>query len=1092
MGMQQNKSAIPFLAGGGEMGALMREKDWSLTPVGDPSTWPQSLRTTINILLKSKFPMFLWWGEDLICFYNDAYRPSLGVNGKHPSILGEPARTAWAEIWPVISPFITQVLNGGEAVWREDQLIPIFRNGQMEDVYWTFSYSPVTDDTDRIAGVLVICNETTGKMEALQQIRRREEQLNFTLDAAELATWDLNPANNRFTGNARLKEWFGIDAKDEIDLEAAINSIHPGDKQRVTDAIRAAMQPGSDGNYQVEYTVINPLTGQERHLLAKGKAIFSEGVAVRFSGTLQDLTPQITSRRKAEEIEKRFRNTVKQAPLGITIFRGRNFVTEMANETYLQFVDKTEEEFVGKPLFETLPEVKEVVEPLLNGVMDTGVAFTAQELPVTIKRYGKEEITYFNFVYQPLKENGEITGIMVVCMEVTDSVRSKHALAESEKQFRSLVMQSPIPMTIFRGPQHVVEMANSIMYENIWRKKPEEVLGKPIVEVFPELKEQKYEALLQRVYEKGEPYTEKESIAYVQGNDGMKKFYLDFEYAPLFDVENRVTGIIVTVNDVTERKEALIKAEENERRLNIVIDASDLGTWEWNLVTNELISSQRHLEIFNYSGDPEKGDHAKHLALVHPDDRKIREQAYKVAMETGVYDYQARIVWHDGSLHWIEARGRVFYDEENKPVRMLGTTRDITEEKNSQELMKNFASDLERKVQQRTNELMELNESLAQSEQRYHLMVEEVEDYAILYLSRDGIVENWNKGAEKIKGYTSEEIIGKSFSVFYPEYERSNKLPEKLLQQAVEKGRAHHEGFRMRKDGSLFWANVTITAVHDEFGNVIGFSKMTHDLTEKKKADDKLRQNAEQLAEKNKALEKMNSELQSFAYVSSHDLQEPLRKIQTFASRILSKEAHTLTENGLDYFKRMQDAAGRMQVLIQDLLAYSRTSTTDKPFEKTNLNHIAEEVQLDIKETQTDKQAVIEIGDLGEANVIPFQFRQLLYNLIGNAIKFARPGVAPHVTVEGEVVKGGTVTGEKLSAQKLYTHISVTDNGIGFDPQYRTRIFEVFQRLHGKDEYSGTGIGLAIVKKIVDNHNGAISASGEINKGARFDIYLPL
>src|ERR1700744_1598003 len=140
---QRRDEKYPFLSGNGEMSDLMLKKDWSKTPVGIIDQWPQSLRTTLSILLNSKFPMFLWWGPELICFYNDAYRPSLGENGKHPEILGMPAPQAWPEIWDAIKPLIDQVVNGGEGTWAEDQLIPIYRNGKMEDVYWTFSYSPV-------------------------------------------------------------------------------------------------------------------------------------------------------------------------------------------------------------------------------------------------------------------------------------------------------------------------------------------------------------------------------------------------------------------------------------------------------------------------------------------------------------------------------------------------------------------------------------------------------------------------------------------------------------------------------------------------------------------------------------------------------------------------------------------------------------------------------------------------------------------------------------------------------------------------------------------------------------------------------------
>ena len=156
-------SDIQFLAGGGTMGKLIREKDWSQSPLGNPETWPQSLRTTLNILLNSKFPMFLFWGPELICFYNDAYRPSLGNEGKHPTILGGRGEDFWKEIWKDIKPIIDNVLEKGEASWNEDMLLPIYRNGKMEDVYWTFSYSPIYDEIVKPAGVFVACNETTDK-----------------------------------------------------------------------------------------------------------------------------------------------------------------------------------------------------------------------------------------------------------------------------------------------------------------------------------------------------------------------------------------------------------------------------------------------------------------------------------------------------------------------------------------------------------------------------------------------------------------------------------------------------------------------------------------------------------------------------------------------------------------------------------------------------------------------------------------------------------------------------------------------------------------------------------------------------------------
>jgi light-regulated signal transduction histidine kinase (bacteriophytochrome) len=231
--------------------------------------------------------------------------------------------------------------------------------------------------------------------------------------------------------------------------------------------------------------------------------------------------------------------------------------------------------------------------------------------------------------------------------------------------------------------------------------------------------------------------------------------------------------------------------------------------------------------------------------------------------------------------------------------------------------------------------------------------------------------------------------------------------------------------------------------------------------------------------------------LESFAYVSSHDLQEPLRKIQTFSSQIMEKEVNNLSANGKYKFERMQRAAARMQRLIEDLLAYSRTSSVERKFEKINLGEIIAEVKEDLKEELQRKQAIIQTSNLCNVNVIPFQFRQLMYNLISNSLKFSKKNETPLIKIQCIINAGAKLNNEKLSDNLQYVHISISDNGIGFEPQYKEKIFEVFQRLHLHEEYSGTGIGLAIVKKIIENHHGFIAAESELNKGATFHIFLP-
>lgn len=235
----------------------------------------------------------------------------------------------------------------------------------------------------------------------------------------------------------------------------------------------------------------------------------------------------------------------------------------------------------------------------------------------------------------------------------------------------------------------------------------------------------------------------------------------------------------------------------------------------------------------------------------------------------------------------------------------------------------------------------------------------------------------------------------------------------------------------------------------------------------------------------------MNKELLAFTYISSHDLQEPLRKIQLFASIILENENINLSDNGKYNFERMRLTAERMQQLIDDLLAFSQIATTQLKFEKTALNEIIEEVKSVLKDTILEKQKTFEIGELETPNLIAFQFRQLMYNLISNALKFSNPKIPSHIIITNRVLTGSELNNEKLLAGKDYFHITVEDNGIGFEPQFGERIFEVFQKLQGKEVYSGTGIGLAIVKKIVENHNGHITATGNLKKGASFDTYIP-
>ncbi len=300
------------------MGELIRNFDWASTPLGPVGAWPLSLKNTVSTLLYSKFPMFLFWGEENIQFYNDAYRNSLGNNGKHPMALGQKAVECWTEIWDTIGPLISKVRHEAEGIWYEDLLVPIYRNGEMQDVYWTFSYSPVTDDQGNVEGVLSICTETTEKVNTISRIDDSKKELEFAIDAAELGVWDLDPATGKFSGNARLKIWFGLEPEQEIPLELATNAIAEKDRQRVIDAISRSMDHDSGGRYNVEYTVINPNTKEERLLRARGRAWFDENkTAYRFNGTAQDITESRKAQEEVAQAHQLADLAIKSAGMGL-------------------------------------------------------------------------------------------------------------------------------------------------------------------------------------------------------------------------------------------------------------------------------------------------------------------------------------------------------------------------------------------------------------------------------------------------------------------------------------------------------------------------------------------------------------------------------------------------------------------------------------------------------------------------------------------------------------------------------------------------------------------------------------------------------
>lgn len=367
------------------------------------------------------------------------------------------------------------------------------------------------------------------------------------------------------------------------------------------------------------------------------------------------------------------------------------------------------------------------------------------------------------------------------------------------------------------------------------------------------------------------------------------------------------------------------------------------------------------------------------------------------------------------------------------------------------------------------------------NEDYYHQIIAEIRDYAIIVLDKEGYIRNWNVGAQLIKGYST-EVIGKHFSIFYTPQDLEDNLPSTLLGEAIVKGRASHEGWRVRKDKSRFWGSIVITSLHDSDGQLMGFIKVTRDLTERKLAEDKLRAYASELETRNK-------ELEQFTYITSHDLQEPLRKIRVFAetAKRSAGNAKTLSAG----LKRIDAAAEKMSALIRSLADYTDLTSGGAGKSDVDLNDVLDEVKARLSQRIEAGNASITADQLPVVKAIPLQMNQLLTNLIDNGLKFS--GDKPKLTISVRVVERSELldTPAHLGEGKYY-ELQFTDNGIGFDQQYHQQIFSIFQRLHNGQAYVGTGVGLALCRKIVENHKGHITARSEPGKGATFYVYLPV
>jgi two-component system CheB/CheR fusion protein len=490
-------------------------------------------------------------------------------------------------------------------------------------------------------------------------------------------------------------------------------------------------------------------------------------------------------------------------------------------------------------------------------------------------------------------------------------------------------------------------------------------------------------------------------------------------------------------------------------------------------VNNKVWWSDSFYKRFGYKLD-ESNVGSFRIDHIHPDDReKIQEQINQAINNATDWSAKYRFKKLDGSYASILDRGTVLTDNHGTPYRMVGAMMDITDSE---------VADL--KLKEKNDELQLLIQEFS--------FVTDFMPQMVWATQPDGYHDFYNKVWYDYTGLSYEQTKDKGWSlVLHPDdYERTWRIWEHSLKT----GETYETEYRLRRyDGVYRWFLARATPLRNERNKIVKWFGTCTDIHDQKMTSDileqKVKERTEELQKTNLELEASNNELLQFASVASHDLKEPLRKIHMFSNLIKDRYISNM-DGAADYMNRIIGASARMTKLINDLLTFTRLSVTSN-FETTNLNTIVDEVMSDLELSISEKHAVIEVDELPSAEIITGQMRQVFQNIISNSLKFTKKDIHPHIRISSAIIDRCSINA-KENPYGEYCRITIRDNGIGFDNQYSDKIFTIFQRLHSREKYDGTGIGLAITKKIVEKHNGLISAKSGENKGAEFVIVIPL
>ena len=671
----------------------------------------------------------------------------------------------------------------------------------------------------------------------------------------------------------------------------------------------------------------------------------------------------------------------------------------------------------------------------------------------------------------------------VIAIEWTRTAEEKKLLAEKEKQdshkmklqwqdFYNMLMNAPAMVAVLRGPDHVFELANPMYMKAVGTQR--QVLGKPLKEALPEVVEQGFIAILDQVYQTGVPFYGDEVLIKLdkKGTGELDTTYFNFTYQPIKNEGGNIEGIFVHAVDITEVSLAKRRAEESERRFrSFVLNApTPIGIY----VGREMrIQTANEAVLKAWEKDKSVIGKTFREALPELEGQPFHDILDNV-FTTGIpFEAEEEKVYlmRDGKLsttYW-NFNYTPLKNEQGEIYGVMNTATEVTELVNAKK------------------ELMQTQESLKSALEIGGLGTWSM-DLSNNRVAYDQPVRNWFGLPDE--NTTLDEVINRM-----PVSDRERVA--KRIQEAIDTQGIYEAEYKVinphnGRERILYAKGAVVT---DENGKAIFLNGINRDITLQRETEKELTRKVEsrtlELQKANAELNNLNENLKQFVYVASHDLQEPLRKINLF-SDLIQEKTDTLNDVQRNYLGKITKAARRMAALIKDLLDFSRTESKEQVLSPTDLNQLVHNVIEDYEVLIQQKKATVNMETLPVINAIPLQMNQLFYNLIGNALKFSKPEVQPVIDINCRKLSAEEVLKhDKLSADQNYLQITVADNGIGFDQKFSDQIFVIFQRLHGKNEYEGTGIGLALCKKIAENHKGIVYGECKEGSGAQFHVILP-